>query len=99
MAAQLKEIVVDTDALKSQYLAPNRRQTLLGFISRRQIFTGQSGVHQIEIGQSEPVYLSICRQRERVDHDERHRNQVLRQLCAQKVSQLTGVGRRSISNQ
>ena len=78
MPAQVKEIVVDADAVAVQHAGPDRRQQLLDRRARR-----HEDVLLVELcvsggGQRLSVELPARRQRQRVEHHERARHQVRR---------------------
>src|SRR6266850_2091145 len=87
MAAQVEEIVVDTDLLHLQHFGPNSSQGLLGLSSWPD--KGVSGLQTLvgRSGQRFAIELAIRRQRKALHQHERRRNHVLRQLRLQVCAQ------------
>src|SRR5215213_8079220 len=77
VAAEIKEVVVDADALHSQNVLPNFRQRLFNICLWRHEFVLRNNTDRIRRRQCLPVHLSICSQREGIKHNELRWDHVL----------------------
>ena len=85
VAADLEEVVLDTDALEAEHVAPDGGQERLVGRARRQVGARGRGVGR---RQRLAIDLAVRRQRQRVERDERRRHHVLGQLRRQGDAQL-----------
>jgi len=82
MAAQIKEVVVDTDLVEFQYLSPDRGECLFGGCLRRDesLFGTVLGSRQ-----RLPIEFAVRTNRKPIEHDDRRRKHVLGKLVFQEA--------------
>src|SRR4030095_497643 len=88
MAAERKEVVVNSHAIDAQLLAPDMRKLDLDWGLRRHVGLGQLRTLSSRRRQSSPVQLTVWCQRKAVEEDHGRRNHVGWQPPFQKLAQL-----------
>ncbi len=89
VSAQVEEAVLDADPRQPEHLGEQLREELLLRGARRPSGSGRA---EVGSGQRPAVELAAGRQRERLQRDERRRDQVVGQPPAQPVAEFTDEG-------
>src|SRR4030095_4765518 len=86
MAAERKEVVVNSHAIDAQLLAPDMRKLDLDWGLRRHVGLGHLRTLSSRRRQSSPVQLTVWCQRKAVEEDHGRRNHVGWQPAFQKLA-------------
>ncbi len=77
MAAEIREAIVDADALALEDVAPDPGQHLLDRVARADVDRGLRGGRDLERGERAAIDLAVAGERQRRERHERRRDHVL----------------------